>query len=109
MTKPELRRRALGESGAVVSFIEERRAKRPENDPIIRHHELSDRRVTLHDEETTRIYVKEQLPGVKEMRDQFVGRGIHNAALDRLHESPQNEADLRTIATALEEMAGRLR
>lgn len=108
MTKPALRNLALQEFIALLAFVNERQAGRPDNDTVIKDHELPSRRVTLHDEETQRIYTRDHLPRVKDLRDQFAQRGIRDGALDLYYETAENEADLRTIATVLPEMAKRL-
>ncbi len=108
MTRPALRNLALRESDTLFAFIDERQAGRPENDTVLKDHDLSSRRVTLGDEETRRIYLRDHLPQVRALRDQFARRGIRDGALERYYESPENEADLRTIATILSEMAKRL-
>ena len=108
MTRPALRNLALQESEVLISFVDERQASRPEDDTVVKDHELSSRRVTLHDEETQRIYARAHLPRVKDLRDQLAQRGIRDGTLDRYYESAESEADLRTVATALSEMAKRL-
>ena len=108
LTRPELRNRALRESHNLFLLVEEREAARPENDPIIKDHEYPHRRVTLHDEETQEIYFKEHLPRVAYLREQLAKRRVRNRTLDDLYESVENGADIRTISTALAEMAERL-
>ncbi len=109
MTKAGLRKRALEQSEALMVFVNEREASRPANDTVIRDHQYPHRRVTLHDEGTQEIYARDYLPGIADLREQFAKRRIRNDALDRVYESAQNEGDLRTVSTALVEMAGRLR
>lgn len=109
MTRAGLRKRALKQSEALMVFVNEREASRPANDTVIRDHQHSHRRVTLHDEEAQEIYARDYLPGIADLRQQFAKRGIRNDALDRVYESAQNEGDLRTVSTALVEMARRLR
>lgn len=109
MTRAGLRKRALERSEALVGFIDEREATRPANDTVLRDHEHPHRRVTLHDEETQRIYTRDYLPEIADLREQFVKRGIRNDALDRIYENPHNEGDLRTVSTALGEMVKKLR
>lgn len=108
LTGPELRNRARREAGEIAGLIGVRQRNRPADDPVIRHHEFSHRRVTFHDEGTRDIYVRDHLPEVSLLQQQFAERNIHNRTLDGIYESPENEADLRTIATSLEEMADRL-
>ncbi len=108
LTRPELRNRALEESRSLFRFVEEREVARPEHDPIIKDHEYSHRRVTLHDEETQRIYLEEHLPRVADLRELFAKRQVRNRTLDDLYESVENDADIRTVSTALEEMAERI-
>ena len=108
LTRPELRNRALQESRSLFLFVEEREAARPEHDSIIKDHEYPHRRVTIHDEETQGIYSKEHLPWVTDLRQLFAKRQVTNQALDDLYESVENDADIRTISTALAEMAERL-
>ncbi|CAN5687278.1 hypothetical protein BH24ACT21_BH24ACT21_07690 [soil metagenome] len=109
ITGPELRNRATRESERLAELVEEREANRPSDDPVIQDHELVDRRVTYHDEETQEIYHRDYLPEVAELREHFAERGIRNGTLDGVYESAENDADLRTISTALEEMAARLK
>ncbi len=109
MTRAGLRKRALESSEALVRFIHEREAGRPANDTVVRDHEYPHRRVTLHDEETQRIYARDYLPEIADLREQFAKRGIRNDALDRVYEDALNEGDLRTVYTALGEMARKLR
>lgn len=108
LTRPGLRNRALEESRRLFRLVEEREALRPKHDPIIKDHDHPHRRVTLHDEETQRIYVKEYLPRVADLRKQLAERHVRNQTLDALYESVENTADIRTISTALSEMAERL-
>ncbi len=108
LTRPELRNRALEESQRLFRLVEEREAARPEQDPVIKNHEYPHRRVTLHDEETQEIYFEEHLPRVADLREQFAERHVRNRALDDLYESVENDADIRTVCTALSEMAERL-
>lgn len=99
----------MRESDRLAELVEEREASRPSDDPVIRDHELTDRRVTYHDEKTQEIYHRDYLPEVVELREHFAERGIRNGTLDQLYDSAENDADLRTISTALEEMAARLK
>lgn len=109
LTRSGLRRRAIKESERLIALVEERRASRPSDDPVIMDHELPHRRVTLHDERTQEIYRREHLPAVTELREQFAERRVRDRMLDELYEDAASEADLRTVATALGEMARRLR
>lgn len=109
MTRAGLRKRALEHSEALVEFIDEREAARPGKDSVVRDHEYPHRRVTLHDEETQRIYARDYLPEIADLREQFARRGIRNDVLDRVYEDTLNEGDLRTVSTALGEMAKELR
>ncbi len=108
LTKPALRNRALQESEALAAFVDERRACRPQDDAVVEDHELPSRRVTLHDEGTRRIYSGDHLPRVRDLREQFAQRGMCDGTLERYYESAESEADLRTVATVLSEMAKRL-
>ncbi|BBL79617.1 hypothetical protein RxyAA322_14710 [Rubrobacter xylanophilus] len=109
MTRAGLRRRALREAARLFELVEEREANRPVGDAVVVEHEIPHRRVTLHDEGTQRIYVAEHLAEVEELREQFARRGIRSGELERHYREPANSAGLRTVATALEEMAQRLR
>lgn len=109
ITRPELRNRAIRESERLIELVEEQKAGRPENDPVLKDHELSHRRVTFYDEEMQEIYHREHLAEISELKDLFAQRGIRNRMLENLEESVENEADLRTISTALEEMSTRLK
>ena len=108
LTAPELRNQALKESERLAALVDERESGRPEDDPVIRDHQLVHRRFTSHDEETQKIYQREYLPKVAELKEHFAARKIRNGMLDELYATAGNEADLRTISTALQEMAGRL-
>ena len=99
----------MRESDRLVDLVEQREAARPPDDPVLQDHEIVHRRVTYHDEETQEIYHRDYLPEVAELREHFAERGIRNDTLDELYESAENDADLRTISTALEEMAARLK
>lgn len=109
MTRAGLRNLARARSETLIGLLQEREASRPLDDIVIKDHEYPHRRVTLHDMETQRIYAEDYLEEISELREQFAGRGIRSWPLDHYCASPQNEADLRTISTALLEMAGRLR
>jgi len=109
MTRAGLRKRALEASEALVEFVYEREAGRPANDTVVTDHEYLHRRITLYDEETQRIYARDYLPEIADLREQFARRGIRNDALDRVYEDALNEGDLRTVSTALGEMTNKLR
>lgn len=109
MTRAGLRNLAREQSGALIGLVEQREAGRPHDDVVIKDHEYPHRRVTLHDEGTQRIYAERYLASISDLRDQLARRGIRSGPLDAYYASPQNEADLRTISTALLEMSGRLR
>lgn len=108
ITRPELRNQALEESEKLATLVDKREAHRPSNDPVIEDHQLAHRRLTAYDEETQEVYQREHMPKVAELREHFAARSIRNGMLDDLYENAQNEADLRTISTALQEMAVRL-
>jgi hypothetical protein len=108
MTKAGLRNLARDRSGSLADLVDRRAACRPRNDAVIRAHEYDHRRVTLHDIETREIYLNDYLAGISDLREQFARRGIRCRELDRHLASPENEADLRTISTALLEMVSRL-
>lgn len=108
LTGPELRNQALRESEELVEMVQDRESRRPADDPVIQDHSLAHRRFTSYDEETQEIYKRKHLPKVAELREHFAARRIRNEMLDDLHATAGNEADLRTISTALQEMAGRL-
>ena len=109
MTRAGLRKRAIEASEALVESIEEREAGRPAYDTVVTDHEYPHRRVTLYDEESQRIYARDHLPEIADLREQFARRGIRSDALDRLYEDALSEGDLRTVSTALGEMAKELR
>lgn len=109
MTRAGLRKRAFQQAEALMVFVNERETSRPANDTVIKDHQHAHRRVTLHDEETQQIYARDYLPGIAELREQFAKRGIRSDALDRVYESAESEGDLRTVSTALVEMAKKLR
>lgn len=108
MTRPGLRNLARVRSEALVDLVRRRGACKPRNDIIIKDHEYPHRRVTLHDVETRRLYLADYQAEISDLREQFAARGIRSQPLDRYLASPENEADLRTISTALLEMADRL-
>lgn len=108
MTRPGLRNLARSRSGELADFVDRREACRPEGDAVIRDHEYAHRRVTLHDVETQGIYAVAYADELSDLRDQFARRGIRSPELNRHLASPQNGADLRTVSTALLEMAARL-
>ena len=108
LTRPELRNRALEESERLAELVDKRDSDRPSEDPVIEDHQFAHRRFTSYDEETQEVYEREHMPKVAELRELFAARRIRNGMLDDLYDSAGNEADLRTISTALQEMAGRL-
>jgi hypothetical protein len=108
MTRAGLRNLARERSEALSELVARREALRPPNDIVLKDHEYPHRRVTLHDLQTQRIYAEEHAAATSDLREQFAGRGIRNRSLDRYLASPENGADLRTISTALLEMATRL-
>ena len=109
LTRPELRNRAMRASERLAGLVEEQQAARPPADPVIKDNELPHRRVTAQDEEMQRVYRRDYLPEISGLREHFAGRRIRNDMLEELYESAENEADLRTISTALQEMAARLK
>ena len=108
MTRPGLRDLARLRSEALADLVRRREACRPRNDAIIKGHEYPHRRVTLHDIETRKIYLADHQAEVSDLREQFAARGVRSQPLDRYLATPENGADLRTISTALLEMAARL-
>lgn len=108
ITRPGLRNLARARSEAVAELVRRREACRPRNDAIIKDHEYPHRRVTLHDVETLGIYLADHHAAVSDLRELFAARGIRSQPLDRYLAAPENGADLRTISTALLEMAARL-
>lgn len=108
MSRAGLAKRAVEESESLRTLVEEREASRPESDSVIKGHELSHRRVTLHDEGTREVYVREHLPEVAELHRQLRRRGVRDQTFDGLYESPENGSDILTVSTALSEMAQRL-
>lgn len=97
------------EAGSLRAFVDEREPSRPSGDSVIRGHDLPSRRVTVHDEGTRGIYLRDHLPEAAEIRRQLGEHGVRDETLDSLHEDAANGSDLRTVATALSEMARRLR
>lgn len=108
MTRAGLRNLARERSEALSELVSRREALRPPDDIVLKDHEYPHRRVTLHDLETQRIYAEAHAAALSDLREQFAERGIRSRPLDRHLESPENGADLRTISTALLEMAARL-
>lgn len=109
MSTAGLEKRVIKESETLRDLAVERESGRPEDDSVIKDHELRDRRVTLHDEETIEIYFKDHFSEVSELRDQLGKRGMRSGELDALYDSAENGADLRSISTALSEMSRSLR
>ncbi len=108
MSRAGLAKRAVEEAESLRTLAEEREESRPEGDSILKEHDLPHRRVTLHDEGTREIYVREHLPEVAELRRQLRGHGVRDQTFDALYESVDNGSDLLTVSTALSEMAHRL-
>ena len=108
LTRSGLKNLARDRSEALTDLVLRREACRPANDTVIKDHEYPHRRVTFHDLETQKIYAGEHAAGIRDLRGQFARRGIRSGQLDRYLESPENEADIRTVATALMEMSARL-
>lgn len=109
MSRAGLANRANEEARRLRDFVERREESRPERDSVVRDHELSSHRVTLHDEETRELYVRDHLPEVAELRRQLREHGVRDEVLDNLHESAENGSELRSVSTALFEAARRLR
>ncbi|CAN5478713.1 MAG: hypothetical protein M3494_00625 [Actinomycetota bacterium] len=109
MSRAGLSRRASGEAESLRDLVEERESSRPTGDSVIRDHDLPSRRVTVHDEGTREIYLRDHLPEVADLRRQLGERGVRDETLDSLYEAAENGSDLRTVSTALFEMARRLR
>lgn len=109
MTRAGLEKRAIEEARSLRKLVDEREESRPENDSVVREHELPERRVTLHDEETRGMYLRDHLPEVSRLREQLAKRGVRDQTLDEVYGSVENGSDLRTVSTALSEMARRLR
>jgi len=61
-----------------------------------------------HMNETRRLYRSDYLPTVVGVRDAFADLGIRDPELDRLHETPKNYSDLRTLADRLSAMGDSL-
>ncbi len=61
------------------------------------------------DAEAREAYVRDYLPEVKVLRDEFAKRGVREKTLDRAYEKPADAADVRTVSTALLVMAQKLR
>ncbi|CAN5554770.1 hypothetical protein BH24ACT22_BH24ACT22_10380 [soil metagenome] len=108
LTGPELRNRALKESERLAELVGEREAQRPSDEHTAGDYQSAVRRFTPHDEETLNIYYAEHLPKIADLREHFAARRIRNHMLDDLYSGAEDEADLRTISTALQEMAGRI-
>lgn len=105
MTRAGLSRRASEAAESLRAFVDEREASRPEDDTVIKDHELPSHRVMLHDEETREMYLREWLPEISELRKQIHDHGVRDRTFDSLYESAENGSDLRTVSTALSEMA----
>lgn len=109
MSRAGLSRRVAEEAESLRAFVDGRESNRPERDSVVKEHDLSSHRVMLHDEGTMEMYDREHLPEVAELRRQMRGHGVRNETLDSLFESSENASDLRSVSTALSEMARRLR
>lgn len=108
MTRAGLRNLARERSEALSELVSRRETLRPRDDIVLKDHEYPHRRVTLHDLETQRVYAAEHAEALADLREQFARRGIRNRTFDRHLQAPENGADLRTLSTALLEMAARL-
>ncbi len=108
MSRAGLAKRAVEEAESLRTLAEEREGSRPAGDSILKEHDLPHRRVTLHDEGTRDIYVREHLSEVSDLRSQLRRRGVRDKTFDTLYESVENGSDLLTVSTALSEMAHRL-
>jgi hypothetical protein len=78
MSRAGLHRRASEEAESLRAFVDEREAKRPERDSVVKDHDLPSHRVTLHDEGTMEVYAREHLPEVAELRRQARDHGVKN-------------------------------
>jgi hypothetical protein len=82
----------------------------PQDPPVV---QLSPRPrfhgVLPHDKGTQDIYYNEHMPVIADLKERFAERGIQADALDHMYELVDNEADIRSIQTALAQMAARLR
>lgn len=105
-TRAGLRKRALEESGALIALIREREASRPAVEDEF--YEKAHEQATQHDEELRQIYRSDHLPRIEDLREQFAERGIRDEALDEAYGAARNEAEVRTVSTALLVMADRL-
>ena len=73
MTGAGLGKRAFKACETLAEAIDERDTGRPANDTVVMDHEYSDRRGTLHNEETQRIYARDY-PEIADLREQVAKR-----------------------------------
>jgi hypothetical protein len=109
MTTPGLEERAIALSRSLSAFCNEREAHRVSDLVAVGGHEFHDSDDSEEDPEAQLLYQTHYLSQVAELREQFAERRIHERALDRVYESPESLAEIRTISTALMVMADRLR
>lgn len=109
MTAPGLKERAIALSRSLSAFCNEREADRVYDLVAVGGHEFHDSDDSEEDPEAQILYQTHYLPHVEELREQFAERKIRERALDRVYESPESLAEIRTVSTALLVMANRLR
>ncbi|WP_047865546.1 hypothetical protein [Rubrobacter aplysinae] len=109
MTTPGLEERAIALSRSLSAFCTEREASRASDLVSVGGHEFHDSDDSEEDPEAQILYQTHYLPRVAELREQFAERRIRERALDRVYESPDSLAEIRTISTGLLVMANRLR
>jgi hypothetical protein len=107
LTTPYLRERAGAVSNALADFANER-----ETEPAggrERRQDGPDGHGDSYGPGLRSAYVRDYLPELKALREEFAKRGVHEKALDKVYGKPKDLADVRTVSTALLVMAQRLR
>ena len=104
LTTPALVKRARALSNALADF-----ANGHEVAPAGRQGRPDGRPASYFDAESRRAYVRDYLPEIEVLREEFAKRGVREKTLDKAYEKPSDTADARTVSTALLVMAQRLR
>jgi hypothetical protein len=107
LSTPYLRERAAAVSNALAGFANKR-----ETEPAGGHEcrqDGPDGHGDPYGPGLRSAYVRDYLPELKVLREEFAKRGVHEKALDKVYGKPGDVADVRTVSTALLVMAQRLR
>ncbi len=82
MTRAGLSERVSEEAKSLRALVDKRESSRPDGDSVIKDYDLPSHRVTLHDEGTREIYLRDHLPEVAELRRQLRDHGVRDETLD---------------------------